>query len=102
MPKLADAALALVRHRGRVSLFAGFSAGEKALLDVNAIHYSELIVTGSFGLSRLQFDKALDLIASDALDLAPMLTHRFGLAEIADALATAEQGGAIKVAILDR
>jgi L-iditol 2-dehydrogenase len=102
MPKLADAALALVRHRGRVSLFAGFSAGEKALLDVNAIHYSELIVTGSFGLSRLQFDKALNLIASDALDLAPMLTHRFGLADIADALATAEQGGAIKVAILDR
>jgi L-iditol 2-dehydrogenase len=102
VPRLADDALGLARHRGRVSLFAGFSAGELARLDVNAIHYNELVVTGSFGLTRLQFDKALQLISAGRFEVDSMLTHRFGLADIPAALATAEQGGAIKVAILDR
>lgn len=101
VPQLANDALGLVRYRGRVSLFAGFSAGEMAQLDVNAIHYNELVVTGSFGLTRLQFDKALKLIANGRFDVDSMLTHRFGLADISAALATAEQGEAIKVAILD-
>lgn len=101
VPQLANDALGLVRYRGRVSLFAGFSAGELAQLDVNAIHYNELVVTGSFGLTRLQFEKALKLIAGGRFDIDPMLTHRFGLTDMSAALATAEQGGALKVAILD-
>lgn len=101
VPRLANDAIGLVRHRGAVSLFAGFSAGETAQLDVNAIHYNEIIVTGSFGLDRLQFEKSLDMIASGRLEVESMLTHRFGLDEISAALETAERGDAIKVAILN-
>lgn len=100
VPSLANDAIRLVRHRGRVSLFAGFSKGVQAELDVNAIHYGELIVTGSFGLTRLQFERSLKMIASGQLEIGSMLTHRFGLEDIATALATAEQGSAIKVAIV--
>lgn len=100
VPSLANDALRLVRHRGRVSLFAGFNKGVQAELDVNAIHYNELIVTGSFGLTRLQFERSLKMIASGHLEIGSMLTHRFGLEDIATALATAEQGSAIKVAIV--
>ncbi len=99
--KLANDALALARYRGHVSLFAGFSASEMATLDVNLIHYNELIVTGSFGLNRLQFEKSLDMIASGRIEVETMLTHRFELSEIVQALATAEQGGAIKVAVVN-
>jgi len=101
VPSLANDALGLARHRGRISLFAGFSAGEKASLDVNAIHYNELYVTGAFGLSRLQYQGALNLIANGRFEVDSMLTHRFGLTDISQALATAEQGSAIKVAIVD-
>ncbi|MCB1377514.1 MAG: zinc-dependent dehydrogenase [Alphaproteobacteria bacterium] len=100
VPSLANDAIRLVRHRGRVSLFAGFSKGVLAELDVNAIHYNELIVTGSFGLTRLQFDRALKMIASGHFELDSLLTHRFGLEDIVAALSTAEQGSAIKVAIV--
>ena len=100
VPSLANDAIRLVRHRGRVSLFAGFTKGVQAELDVNAIHYNELIVTGSFGLTRLQFDRSLKMIASGNLEIGSLLTHRFGLEDIATALATAEQGAAIKVAII--
>ncbi len=100
VPSLANDAIRLVRHRGRVSLFAGFSKGVLAELDVNAVHYNEVIVTGSFGLTRLQFENALKMIASGNLEVRSLLTHRFALADIVTALATAEQGSAIKVAIV--
>lgn len=100
VPSLANDAIRMVRKRGRVSLFAGFNKGALAELDVNAIHYDELLVTGSFGLTRLLFERALKLIASGHLKLNSLLTHRFGLAEIETALAVAEQGSAIKVAIV--
>ena len=100
VPSLANDAIRLVRCRGRVSLFAGFSKGVQAELDVNAIHYNELMVTGSFGLTRLQFERSLKLIASGHLNLDSLLTHRFELANIEQALQVAEQGSAIKVAIV--
>ena len=100
VPALANDAIHLVRHRGRVSLFAGFSKGEQAQLDVNAIHYNELIVTGAFGLTRMHFERALRMIASGHFELDSLLTHRFGLEDITTALATAEQGSAIKIAIV--
>lgn len=99
LPALVPVATHLVRKRGRVSLFAGFAKGETSVIDVNAIHYNELMVTGAFGLTRLQFARALALIASGRLALGSLLTHRFGLSEIELALHTAEQGNAIKVAI---
>lgn len=99
-PELANDALRMARPRGRVNLFAGFSKGVTAELDVNAIHYNELTVTGAFGLTRQQFQQALHLIATGQIEVESMLTHHFGLADISIALATAEQGTAIKVAIV--
>lgn len=100
VPALAGDAIRLVRHRGRVSLFAGFAPGTLSELDVNAIHYNEVVVTGAFGLTRLLFERALNMIASGRLDLEPLLTHRFGLPDIKSALSAAEQGAAIKVVIV--
>ena len=98
--KLANDALSLVRHRGKVSLFAGFSATDMATMDVNLIHYNELIVTGSFGLNRLQFEKSLNMIAAGQIEVESMLTHRFELKDINAALETAEKGSAVKVAVV--
>ncbi len=100
LPSLAKDAIRLVRHRGRVSLFAGFRKDIVAELDVNAIHYNEIMVTGAFGLTRLLFERALGMIASGRIEMESLLTHRFGLADIAAALATAEEGTAVKVAII--
>lgn len=101
VPRLVNDALALVRHRGAISLFAGFSAGDRENLDINAIHYHEVIMTGSFGLDRFQFEKALSMIASGRLEVESMLTHRFALKDIGPAFQTAERGDAIKVAIVN-
>lgn len=101
IPALARQATDLASFGGKISLFAGFSGGVTAEMDVNAIHYRELTVTGAFGLSRKDFDRAFEMVASGQIDLKSMITHRFVLDDIQDALAIAEDGSAIKVAVLD-
>lgn len=101
IPALATQAIGLAGQGGRVSLFAGFSKGELGQLDVNAIHYDELRVTGAFGLSRLDYATALAAIAGGRIDTSDMITHRYPLARLDEAFGMAEGGGAMKVAILD-
>ncbi len=72
IPALATQAIGLAGHGGRVSLFAGFSKGELGQLDLNAIHYDELSVTGAFGLSRLDYAIALGVLASRRIDTSDM------------------------------
>lgn len=99
-PSLANDAIKLSRQRGRINLFAGFPKGTTAELDVNAIHYNELVVIGAFGLKRSLFKRALDLMASGEIEVEPLLTHQFALEEIEDAFRFAAQGTALKVAIV--
>lgn len=101
IPALATQAITLAGLGGRVSLFAGFSKGELGQLDVNAIHYDELRVTGAFGLSRLDYATALELLANGRIDTSDMITHRYPLAQLEAAFGMAEGGEAMKVALLD-
>ncbi len=101
IPALAAQAVGLAARGGRVSLFAGFTKGETGTLDINAIHYEELRVTGAFGLSRRDYADALNMVADGRIDLARMVTHQYGLTEVAAAFAMAESGAAMKVAITD-
>lgn len=101
VPALARQATDLVAHGGRISLFAGFSNGATSEMDINAIHYNEITVTGAFGLSRRNFDDAFDMVALGRLDVASLITDQFELDEAARAFEVAESGGAIKVAILN-
>ena len=101
VPALARQATDLAAYGGRISLFAGFPKGAMAEMDVNAIHYNELTVTGAFGLARRDFDLAFDLVASGRFNVKSLVTHRFPLEDVVDAFAAAESGDAIKVAILN-
>lgn len=101
IPALATQAVGLAAKGGRVSLFAGFSKGETGNLDVNAIHYEELRLTGAFGLSRKDYEDALHMVADGRIDLRSMITHRYGLDDLDAAFSMAESGAAMKVAIAD-
>ena len=98
-PELANLAARITRPRGKISLFAGFPAGVETPFDLNAIHYGEHSVTGAFGLTRKQFAQALELIATGALPVAKLISHRFALDDAMAAFAIAEQGSALKVVI---
>ncbi len=101
VPALVNEAFAAVRKGGRVNLFAGFSVGATASIDVNLIHYNEIVVTGASALTRRGYEVALNLLASGRIEAKSLVTHRFGIDEALGAFAEAGSGRALKVALLN-
>jgi L-iditol 2-dehydrogenase len=60
--------LPLAATGGRIVLFAGFGTSGNATIDVNAVHYRELVITGSEWVGtpprqrRARYDQALELL----------------------------------------
>lgn len=100
VPALVNDALALARKRGRVSLFAGFPTDELTAIDSNLIHYKELAIVGSSNSNVVDYQQAVGLIESGAIDTARLVTHRFGIDEYEDAVDMINHPQALKVAII--
>jgi L-iditol 2-dehydrogenase len=102
VPELVNEALRLTRLGGRVNIFAGLAGKGWAEVEANLIHYRQLMVTGSSDVRRSDYEAALDLITSERVDTASLVTHRFPLEDVAGAFATAAGREAVKVAVLPK
>ena len=94
-------AFAAVRPAGRVLLFAQTRLNDLLEIDAGAVCMQEKALLGSYSSDiRLQAEAA-ELIFSRRVDVRPLITHRFPLASIAEALALAShpQGGSLKVLV---
>lgn len=100
IPELVNQALRLSRSAGRVNLFAGFKGSGESEIEASLIHYRQLRVTGSANARRVDLEMALRLIESGRIDAAEMVTHRFAVQDVLDALGMVGHGDAIKVAVM--
>ena len=99
-PGAAEEAITWVKKGGRVSLFAGFAPGASITIDPNSVHYNEVTVTGASALKRRDYALAMDLVASADFGIDRLVTHRFALKDITEALRLSELGASsIKVAV---
>lgn len=97
--QLVNEAVKLCRTGGRLNIFAGLK-NPMAEVDGNLIHYKELELTGTSNSRRSNYRTALRLIESGRIDAQAMVTHRFGLASVVDAIETVTSTEAIKVAVV--
>jgi L-iditol 2-dehydrogenase len=100
VPALVNDALTLARNHGRVSLFAGFPTDEASPIDANLIHYKELRVVGSSNSTIVDYQRAIALVESGAIDTAKLVTHRFGLDGYHEAVDMINHPEALKVAMI--
>ncbi len=100
-PGIVNDALLSARKGGRVSLFAGFSKDDRPEVDVNLIHYNELIVTGSSSLRRKDLQTALTLIGKGSINVEKLATARLHLEDIEEAFRIAAEGSALKVVMTE-
>lgn len=98
--ELANQALELAAVGGRVNYFAGFPKGSTTTVDPNLVHYNELVVTGGSNARRADVRQAVELIASGRLDLSGLVTHRFALDQLDEAVAAVRERRGLKVAVL--
>jgi L-iditol 2-dehydrogenase len=95
---LTETALRLAAKQATVNLFAGFPSASTALLDVNALHYNEINLTGSQNATPDQFRRTVALLPSlDAIDT--IATHRFDMAHAAESYSVRADPAALKTLV---
>jgi L-iditol 2-dehydrogenase len=94
-------ALEIAAKAGRVNFFAGLPKSDPvASLNVNHIHYKELVVTGSYSEKKSDFQASFALLHSGRFPADKIITHRLPLERITDGFHLMETGEALKVCIL--
>jgi L-iditol 2-dehydrogenase len=92
--------LQMLARRGRLSLFGGLPRDAPNItVDANLVHYRELTLVGVNGSTPAQNKQALELIASGAVPVADLITHRLRLDQVLEGIEIVARGDAIKVTI---
>lgn len=95
-----EQAIRMAARQGRISFFGGLPKDNPVIsCDSNLVHYRELTIVGANGSSPAHNKKALELIASGAVPVSDLITHRLPLEDTLDAFGIVARGEAIKVAI---
>lgn len=86
--------------RGRINVFAGLPAGATLpAIDTNAVHYRQLILTGTTGASVAQYRRTVALAGSGRLNLTPLISLRVPLESVEDAFRRARDRDVLKVVV---
>jgi len=100
-PEACGTAFSVVGRCGQVLLFAGLPKDRQMLeVDMNDLHYRQIACYGCFGSTPAQGDEALRLLVSGDVDPARLVTHRYGLESIGEAIEVAGALTGLKVVAL--
>ncbi len=107
LEELIQQGLEMAAQGGTVVLFGGAVAGTEVTIDPNVIHYNELNLTGSAGVGRpasrrnvALFTKALEMLAGGDVPGDKLITHRFNLEQVEEAIAVTEKREGLKAVLL--
>jgi L-iditol 2-dehydrogenase len=95
-----EASLRLAAIGGRINFFGGLPKDRPSItFDANLVHYRELIVTGTTACSTDDCRRAAEIVNSGRIDLSDLISGRFPLDQVAEAMAAAEDGKSLKVVL---
>jgi len=95
-----EEALQMAARRGTVSFFGGLPKDRPTITcDANIVHYREVGIVGANGSSPGHNRQALELIASGAVPVADLITHRLPLERAIEGIHTVTRGEGIKVTV---
>ncbi len=93
-------AVEMVRKAGKVALFGGLPRVDpRVTVDGNRIHYGEILLVGAFSYHPVHHALALEFLANGGISGEAVITHRFPLAQVAEAFDVAAGGQALKVVV---
>jgi L-iditol 2-dehydrogenase len=92
-------ALQWVRDGGTITLFGNLALHRPAEIDPNILYYREITLQGSYSPSPLELVHALHFIASQAVNVDQLITHRLPLEELPQAVELARTRRAVKAII---
>jgi len=84
-----------------VNIFAGFRSDNLISLDPNWLHYNQISITGSFSSTPNSLQQAVRLASRGIINLSRMITHRYSLTEIEEAMAATDEYHGLRAVIND-
>jgi L-iditol 2-dehydrogenase len=99
-PSVLEQALRISAKQGQVLYFAA-TLSDPVSLNLDVIHYKELRLIGTHDSTRSDYEKALALIRSGNVQLAPIISDRYGLDDIYDAFSFAQKREGLKVMVVN-
>ena len=96
---LAADAIKMTAKRGRVVLYSSFHPNDPVSLDPNALHYSEMILTGSVNPGIKDFQTAIRLLSLGLIKIDKMISASYPLDKINEAFEKAILPGTYRVLI---
>lgn len=105
-PDLVDPCIQISAPGGRVVLFAGFGNRGKAMVDVNRLHYKEIVLTGSEWIGtppnqvRSRYDEALDRLIENKVGYEQLVTSRCGFDDLESAIVRRQSYQGLKTMFL--
>jgi len=89
-------AIELAGAAGTVVLFGTATSAEKGL-PYYSLYFKELTIRNPRAATKADYQRSIDLVASGAVDVAPLVSRRFSLTEANDALAALGEPATLKV-----
>ena len=99
-PEVWETTVAMVRKGGQAIFYGGCSRGTSVRLDTQALHYDQLTLQGVFHNTPYHVRLALEVLASQHLPGAALITTTLPLARLCDAFELMLARQALKVAVL--
>ena len=92
-------AIDIANKHARINLFGGLSGNQLCEIDTNKIHYKELLVTGTHGCGKKDFETAFEYVSTNKLDMNRYITSIYKLSEINTAFDAAKNLNNLKIII---
>ncbi len=99
LPEIWELAFSCVRKGGKVHFFGGCKSGSTVNLDTTKMHYGDIKLMSVFHHTPKYFRKALDLIASNQIEVEKLITDTLPLEKVQYAMEQHIAGKAIKFLI---
>jgi L-iditol 2-dehydrogenase len=86
-------------RNSKINVFAGMPSGQTFLLDANWLHYNQVSVTGTFSSTPKMLREATRIASEKTIDLSTIVTHRYSLPEIEEAIEVTEKYHGLRAVI---
>jgi L-iditol 2-dehydrogenase len=95
-PAALDLSIKIAAKNSRINIFAGMSKDNNnnnntIRIDPNWLHYNQISITGSFSSTPSMLYEAARLASTKKIDLTKIVTHRYSLSNIEEAMLATEK-----------
>ena len=86
-------------RNSKINVFAGMPSGQTFLLDANWLHYNQISITGTFSSTPKMLGEATRIASEKMIDLSAIVTHKYSLPEIEEAIEVTEKYHGLRAVI---